>query len=270
MARAPVKSISSSQAIYDNRIRHSTIGSLISGANDPANRTDITGLWAEDVHRDWTTDWAVGVGISQDTAVAIGLADDAIDTLFNPEIMSDDTWSWHFNRSLSGDSRIAHRDQMLKNARAACSNKIDDPTGAAMYLGYALHPDQDWVAHGDYNRKVDAPKLGLGGLEALYYWHNFGLGAVGNESTGMPDNSGLDADDSTDHGRATLVAFMGPHGGMKMLSNLDFVYWVSYHGGSERLNFTRDRTIQLLQEFQTYVGTQNGACKCRKAFLGGQ
>jgi RHS repeat-associated protein len=239
--------------------------------NNPLLTVDVLGLWGSDVHKARTTGWASSVGILQNIAGLIGTADNDIDTLHDPGTISDDTWSWHFNRSVGGDSRLDHRDRMMGFARTACSNRNDDPDDAAKHIGWALHPDQDWVAHGDYNRRQEAPTLsGVSMLESRYYWHNWGLGGWGNGSRLMPDDPGLDAAESTDNGRATIATMRGPQGGHRTLSNGDTVYWVRYLRGNQRINLTRDRTVQLLRGFQNYVKTQDSACKCQKAFLGGR
>ena len=121
--------------------------------NNTLSHHDILGLWNADVHRDRTTEWAEQLGISSGTASAIGVADNDIDKLFDPKVISDFNFSWHFNRSTSGDSRLTHRDQMLRAAKKLCTASVDDAFQAAVFLGYGLHPLQDWVAHGDFNTK---------------------------------------------------------------------------------------------------------------------
>ena len=238
--------------------------------NEGLSKWDVMGLWDSDVHERLTTQWARGLGINSRIAAMIGSADNEIDTIFNPKIISDYTWSWHFNRALSDDSRQDHKNQMVHFAEVACSVKNDDRQEAARYLGWALHPDQDWVAHGDYNRnrRGEAPTLvGVGLWESRWYWHNWGLGVWGNGSTSMPDDPRLDADGSADHGRPTFAALSGPHGGHHQLSNRDIVYWVTYQHGTHRINFTRERTERLLGEFQDYV-FDHGGCRCLTAFWG--
>jgi RHS repeat-associated protein len=233
--------------------------------NNTVNKYDVFGLWGEDVHRDRTIEWAQEVNITKEIADRIGEADIAIDTLHAPTVISNDTWGWHFNRSREGDSRLTHRDENIELARKACDNETDDPNLAAQYIGWALHPDQDWVAHGDYNRIQEAPTLqGAGFFERRFYWHNWGLPRRG--STGMPDDANMDADNSEDNGRATISAMRGPNGGHRTLSNGDVVFWVSYHSGNRRFNLTRTRTKKILQDFKSYVETQENACECRNAF----
>lgn len=234
--------------------------------NTTLSTYDILGLWGASVHDDRTMYWAQQLGILQDTAEVIGKADNAVDSLHDPEIINNDTWSWHFNRSRSGDSRFTHRDDELKKARSYCANNIDNPEEAAKHLGYALHPDQDWVTHGDYNRIIETPNATLFARDVEYYIHNYGAGQFGNGSTGWPDDEGLDADASTDNGRPTISAMSGPHGGHRVLRNHDTVYWVTYHLGVQRLRLTRDRTKGWLGDFQAYVKTQYTACKCKRAF----
>lgn len=200
----------------------------------------------------------------------IGEADQQIDTIHDPVSRNSDNWSWHFNRSQTGDSRDDHREEELKIARDQCADKMDHPSAAAQHLGYALHPDQDWVAHGDYNRSIDVPNINSLG-EFLYYIHNYG--ASGSGATGWPDDPHMDADGSAD-GRATMAAMNGPNGGHKRLvGSNDTVYWVSYTTvglNSRRFIMTRDRTKNILYGFQKHVKTQKNACKCRCAFIEGQ
>jgi len=232
--------------------------------DEPISQLDALGFWGTSVHKVWTTRWARQVGIQQDTAERIGAADDAVDTRFNPAAINDDNWSWHFNRSMSGDSRFDHRDHMLEVAKARCQDGIDEPKEAAKALGFALHPDQDWVAHGDYNRKQEAPNASWSN-QVAYYNHNFG--GIGPHSTTLPDDEGLDANGSTAGGRATIDV-LKEEGWHRVLDNKDVVYWVSYHAGTQRLVLTKDRTKMWLSQFQDYVKSQRSACKCQACFLG--
>ena len=237
--------------------------------NNPLGIYDALGMWGNDVHQGLTTKWASETGIAPQTAIVIGREDDHVDTLWDPAIISDITWGWHFNRAITGDTRFENRDNMLKQARYFCRSDTDKADLAAIFVGQSLHPEQDWVAHGDYNRREETPTLrGVVGLEKRWYWHNWGYGPWLNGSTSMPDETWRDADGSYD-GRATMFAFNGSRGGHHQLSNKDTVYWVSYHYGHERINMTRERTILLLQQFQAYVKMQKYACKCRCQFIGG-
>jgi RHS repeat-associated protein len=228
-------------------------------ANNPINAVDILGLWGEAVHRGRTALWAGQVGISSDAATVIGIADDDIDTLFRPDNLplTDRKFSWHFNRSTTGgDSRLDHRDQEVRLAQKYCTGDADFPNVAARYLGYALHPLQDWVAHGDFDRRDDAPSLTTSDVGYLYYIHNWLHGIK------KPDNPSLDSDGVD--GRATIdVMHLTAY-----LPNGDRTYWANFHPGSQRIVKTEQLTKDLLSDFQSYVRANAKACgRCRQAFL---
>jgi hypothetical protein len=222
-------------------------------------------LWREDVHKDNTTQWAKVLGIQASIADTIGVMDAKIDDMYNPVHISEENWSWHFNRAMSAvdDSRLKHKDDMVQLAKYECDKVRDKPGTAAVYLGYALHPLQDWVAHGDYNRKKDASALTwpTPATDRAYYIHNYGAGALGSGVSFQPDKPELDA--SGNDGRATI----GSMTGMKRLSNNDLVYWTEYHPGSKRITLTKAKTVELLAVFQSFVGSAQGGCKCKQAFL---
>ncbi len=230
--------------------------------NNPVSRYDALGLWNSDVHKDRTTEWAGQLGISSGTAGALGVADNEIDTLFDPTVISDANFSWHFTRSTSGDSRLTHRDQMFKVAKMLCTAPLDDASQAAVFLGYGLHPLQDWVAHGDFNTKNRAPSLTGAGLDTRYYWHNYAPG--GFWTAKQVDDPTLDVPGGPD-GRATErdMAWI-------MLSNGDMVGWVVFRFGNQRIRLTEKITKERLSEFQGHVRDHAKPCgECRSAFLGG-
>jgi len=237
-------------------------------ANHPQDRYDHLGLWNGDVHRDRTTQWAGELGISSEQAQNIGVFDAAIDVIYNPKQINNRNWSWHFNRSVSSgpedDSRLKHRNEELAKAKLECTNPTDEPTSAAAYLGYALHPLQDWVAHADFNRYEETPSISI---RSLYYWHNWGLGGwwSGWWTGGQPDDTHLDAPAGVD-GRATRgVMELGT-----TLSNGDQIYWVSFQPGGQRFAKTEQLTKDLVADFQAYVRANAKPCgRCRKAFSGG-
>ena len=239
--------------------------------NNALSTCDVLGLWGASIHNAATTRWAQQMGIEASTAAAIGAADNQVDTDHNPKFIGNDNWSWHFNRSWSGDSRFDHRDQELKLARVQCNDRVDNPVEAAKHLGTALHPDQDWVAHADYNRIQDTPNAGLvnfNGDNPLEYKHNWVYGGMGNGSSDWPDDENLDADGSTD-GRASINALAHSPGRVRVvLGNGDILYGISYHPGLQRFKMTMDRTKEWIGQFQAYLETQHKACKCRKMFLG--
>ncbi|MCL5098589.1 MAG: hypothetical protein M1608_13880, partial [Candidatus Omnitrophica bacterium] len=218
------------------------------------------GLWNSDVHMDRTMQWAKDLGINSTQSRNIGAADNGIDLDYNPTTISDATWFWHFNRSITSvDSRFICRDRELRKAEAECTKTADNPYNAAAYLGRALHPLQDWVAHGDFDRQKEAPSLTTWGPTRILYSHNI----IGPESIGAPDNIYLDWDGPD--GRVTIqymhLAFIFFDG--------DRVYWARFHVGSQRISTTERLTKSLLLDFQNYVRVNSKPCgECQKAFLG--
>jgi RHS repeat-associated protein len=130
-------------------------------SNDPVSQADIMGLWGSDVHKE-TVLWARELRYPGDAATAIGDADVAVDAISGG--ISWAPWigdqSYHFNRNMSGeDSRLQHNAVHMRKAQNACTMRAgrDDPEEAARQLGTALHPLQDWVAHGDFFNKWVGP-----------------------------------------------------------------------------------------------------------------
>ena len=122
--------------------------------NSPVEMFDAFGLWASDVHFGKTKAWAQGLGVPSGTAIEIGFWDDLVDSIYDPTQINNANWSWHFNRNADGqvDSRLEHSNQQVFEAMRYCSYSHDEPRSAMSALGLALHPLQDSVAHGDYNR----------------------------------------------------------------------------------------------------------------------
>ncbi len=126
------------------------------GANNAIVNSDPFGLWHENTHYRNTRDWAKAVGVRDEGAESIGQDDNAVDsgsTSFWPWPFGDPTY--HFNRASSGvDSRMMHYSTHSQDARRLCtwsgSSGQDDAVGASKQMGLALHPLQDWVAHGDF------------------------------------------------------------------------------------------------------------------------
>jgi RHS repeat-associated protein len=227
--------------------------------NNPISRYDALGLWGSDVHNGGTTGWANQLGIASDTSSSIGAADEDIDNIYNPTTVADYTWSWHFNRATSGDSRLTHRDQMVRLAERLCKNPTDNASQAAVYLGYGLHPLQDWVAHADYNRKAELPLNSSAGLDTIWLWHNWAGG--GYFPAQYPDSAGLDANGPDGRATADVMHWL-------TIANGEKVGWTEYHGGNQRITLTEKLTKELLSGFQDYVRANAKPCgECRKKFL---
>jgi len=111
--------------------------------NAPITTVDVLGEWNSDVHNDMTREWAKKVGAKNEAATLLGIWDNDVDTAYNP------TWnkSWHF-----GATRKKLTAEYVQKAKDNCdaAKKADYPYLASKDLGYALHPLQDWWAHGDY------------------------------------------------------------------------------------------------------------------------
>ena len=234
--------------------------------NNPISRYDALGLWGSDVHYRRTMQWAGELGIESMYANNIGAADDGIDSQYDPTVMNDANWSWHFNRSRSGDSRLTHRDDEVAKAKRECTNPTDNAPNAAAYLGRALHPLQDWVAHADFNRAIEEPSLsGFGWWEKEFYWHNFDALVYTGGLYGPTDPDNPEMDANGPDGRATIDTLSAGH----LFSNGDRAYWTGFHGGHQRINLTERKTKELLSDFQSYVKTYGKPCgQCQKAFLG--
>ena len=154
--------------------------------NNPVNKADYTGYWAEDVHSGYyvvtnkngilmtnqpvvfrngksypygTYTWAMSAGFSMEYAKKIAEYCAEVDSKFSPFVL----WyqSWHFNTSRVGetDSRLIIMTLLLIVAFASFDMAIKYDKNSywynqfleegLKYLGYALHPIQDYYAHTD-------------------------------------------------------------------------------------------------------------------------
>jgi hypothetical protein len=148
----------------------------------------------------------------------------------------------------------------------------DDPKEAARQLGTALHPLQDWVAHGDFFSKWAGPITAV---------HNMYSLQSGVNKTKVVDDVNYDAvlpDGSiAPDGRAAGAAMRyynlpGPPvfkpgevpSGQGML-----VDWAEFKNVGEanslRFKKTKELTDADLKSFQDYVRA-NGGCKCKRYF----
>ncbi len=239
--------------------------------SNPTVNTVPHGLWGQNIHERATRRWATQVGYPREAAAAIGAANEAVDsgnTSFMPSNLPfvGGDQRYHFNRTFAGDGGKARDTRMqlyrihMMQAKAQClwsiriGVKNDNPEDAAKYLGTALHPYQDWVAHGDY---------GILDRGEVYTIHNakstqkdFG------DPRDYPDDPFLDAKNGPD-GRPAGVA-------MTWIS-----VWTSrgysergyaiYEQGTKRYRLTMTMTKDALEEFRTWV-KQFGGCKCREYF----
>ena len=234
---------------------------------------DLVGLWHSDVHKDKTREWAtLKVKIPDSGSELIANSDDNADSIWDPTALpfTDNNWSWHFDRSGGGkDSRLKHFSRKLNSAKFFCNwdaHGRDDWDLAGKHLGYGLHALQDWVAHGDFNRKKEAPYINSVGHDivlALKYVHN-GLAPSGSGGSGSaPDDVTLDANGPD--GRASFLVL---HFAMTT-SVGDRLYWAYFHPGTKRIKLTERKTVAGLSEFQEYVRKHGKPCgECMKHYVG--
>ena len=235
--------------------------------NSPDLSMDILGLWATDVHKDRTIQWAQLDGMPAVGAELIGKFDDRVDSDFDPTTITDSNWSWHFNRAVEGaeDTRLRHSSEEFDAAKKACTwefEQKDDWKDAALHMGRALHPLQDWVAHGDFNRRQEMPNIEHYPLMSiLYYIHNYSAPESG--STKFPDS--VDLDSTGLDGRPTMdvMKYQGT------LRNGDRYFSAPFSSGTLRIRLTERRTRDLLRSFRNHVRAKGRPCgMCRRAFLG--
>ena len=231
------------------------------------NEIDPLGLWGADVHRTRTLQWAVQLNMSNFGATRIADQDAAVDTFYagnSPFMANNDNWSWHFNRSTgNSDSRLEHFEQEIVSAMAFCDWKSrgnDNWLESGLHMGRALHPLQDWVAHGDFNRAKEMPTLGFV-TTPLRFIHNYD--SPSSLGLWQPDNPGLDA--TGPDGRA-IISVMHPAKNGRM-SNYDLPYWAFFQSGSRRINLTERRTNEALSRFMKFIKSNSKPCgECQKAF----
>ncbi len=227
-------------------------------ANDPLSGTDYLGLWDERIHLVATKMWAGMAKYPAEAAQAVANADNGVDEKFGPtSYITEPGTQYHFDRSLSmgssEDTRMTMYKKHLKVAQDDCTIALgkDDPEDAAKQLGTALHPYQDWVAHGDHNKRL----LGSFQLDPRYI-HNYLSPKKG--STGFPDDPALDANGSPD-GRATMSVLHFVVKGDKIFD------WADYEPGHKRFALTYRMSSSALATYRAYVAS-NGGCKCKKYF----
>lgn len=232
---------------------------------------DVNGLWDSTIHKDATSKWGVDLGVQKRVADSVGIADNQVDIDYSPETINESNWSWHFNRSNGGtDSRESHFLENLEKAKESCNftgKGADDPVSAAKYLGTGLHPKQDIIAHGDYNRKAEVSDLSVPASRwgrdsrLLPYWHNW----IANEFASQlkPDDPELDAD--TRDGTPT---FEGRDYDRHVDGNQ--IIGHKYHRGGVRKKVTEIQTKRAYKSLQDFIKTNGGKdapnCKCRQAF----
>ncbi len=222
------------------------------GENDPLGGTDPYGLWGEKTHAQKTRDWANAIGFRSGAAADIGYQDNAVDsggTSFWPWPFGDP--SYHFDRTTGNvDSRLQHYGHHFSAAKKFCTwrgnSGQDDWDNAVKQMGLALHPMQDWVAHGDFYGAVPhnmfSPQSMLGGPA---------------EKIAAVDNEGYDAKDGPD-GRPAGTGF-------HVFQGNEYAWFID---GSKRITKTKEMTDYALQTFLDHIRRNAKPCgACRAYFL---
>lgn len=191
--------------------------------------------------------WAGKIGYPDMAAQTVGESDEAVDhggTSFWPHHGQE----YHFNRNIYGgiDSRKERYQVHYNRAKVECSTN-DDGVKAAVELGTALHPYQDWVAHGDYGKYNE---------DEIWTPHN---------QFSPQKDFGWDPSDYPDN--VCLDAVKGPNGRPAGAA----MHWGSlreyaiYQMGTQRYRLTNSMTESVLSKFMEFVKSKGG-CNCRKYF----
>ncbi len=228
--------------------------------NDLINLTDAFGLWGSHVHHDHTRQWSRDSGYMPVSAEWIAQSDEAVDGGVAGGGRGWAPWgdqSYHFNLPWSDgrDTRLQHYAEHLRKAFDLCdwSKGQDKPWDAATELGTALHPLQDYVAHGDFGRNQG---------RAVIIIHNAQSPQreFGNDPTAYPDDDTLDAQNGPD-GRPSGAGYyrtMGTYG-------MEFAWFIK---GSRRITKTEQDTKYALTRFKSHVLSAGKPCgECRKYFF---
>jgi hypothetical protein len=196
------------------------------------------------------------LGVEENTARGIAEADEEVDgglagigRGWNPVFGNQ---SFHFNGGHAKlDTRLAYYLQYLGEAKIACSKKVDDPDLAARLLGTALHPLQDYVAHGSYGLTTGIP---------MYEVHNaYSPQLSFGDPSGYPDDPALDAVGDP-YGIPSSRAIR-----LASINGATHEYAI-YQKGGVRLKTTKDLTENAIKEFISYVEAEGG-CKCKQKYL---
>ena len=253
--------------------------------NNTISRFDILGLWGADIHKTGTIRWLIGLGYKENAANLIGTADENVDNFFEDKspLPAVGNQGYHFNMSRDGgDSRLSFYKKHFDNAKRECSQyeywnskgnlftHFVSPHAAAVEFGTALHPLQDWIAHGDYGYSIKG---------GIWSHHNSkspqrNYGYPGD----YPDMPNLDVLNSPD-GRASrnFIKFinittehyipneMGYPGGT--YSTTKTYEYAIYTLGTKRYQLTRQKTEQALKEFKSFLKSSRKYIKCKCFFL---
>jgi RHS repeat-associated protein len=243
--------------------------------NCPPMRIDALGLYGPNVHRMMTTQWAEALGMTAWAADAVGVADNAIDsndgTNWWPYGLFGGDQAWHFNRSAgAGDTRLGLSHMMLMRAMETCTvadrdarpeNGYGLPWNAATYLGYALHPTQDFWAHGDFSK---GPQDIIGSA-SVWVSHGYDYDTWGMDAVGTQEGVAAFPDGRAPQVFTTTLHVYGPGGMPVAVTEEDS--WKSWQPGQRRNAGVRADTQRIITQFLDVARTR-GNCACRRYFLG--
>jgi len=138
---------------------------------------------------------------------------------------------------------------MVKAKRLCTASHGNDlPEQAAEELGTALHPLQDWVAHGDFGLRMQ-PRI--------WVIHNMASPQRDFGDPGAyPDAPWLDAVGSPD-GR--------PAGAAIRYIGYSVIDYAIFTPGLRRRMLTKEQTVSALTAYRAYVVVQGG-CNCKRYF----
>ena len=231
------------------------------GKANPTSASDASGLWGADIHATRTAQLALFRTFMRPRhAATVGAHDLAVDSIHSPITTDRGELGWHFDTEGitelnptwgPTDSRFIHAEEELQAGIDACLNhgpNIDDTVAAALErLGYALHPVQDWYAHGTWKPWPT-------------FWHWYPWHPAGS------DNPALDFDPRVG-GIPVPVPGAGPVTD-GILRDWDLYNgppswwsWDWFHPGMRRIDGTVERTTLYLQRFRN--GVRDTPCFCR-------
>jgi RHS repeat-associated protein len=218
----------------------------------PIGRVDPTGLWDKwDVHQDATKMLAHSYCFFElEYARKAGECCRHVDEtgfLGLAPIMSRAAQEWHFDMTPSesidwgpSDTRFNHYLKSFDSAVAEARTNPCDLDKAVCLLGEALHPAQDWFAHGNWYTVYSSAASVLPALAQL-------LGLPWKRHPPGFDTPGLD--------------YNGPDG-VPVIPLAEQVGWVEAEGqyaptyGSRRILSTHDRTVLIMRAFLEQIGDQ--------------
>jgi len=155
--------------------------------NSPILCVDPNGLWGRDIHKGWTVRWAKMYFLS-DAADVVGNGDQWVDS--NPDTgpLTSAGWPYHFDIPTPAN-HVLHRfdaDSRGKKFNASFDRSLSlmnrgDCGDAFFRFGMALHPMQDYYAHGNWEPAV-GNSLEAGIHPGWYDEHN----RDGNTSAKIP------------------------------------------------------------------------------------